>query len=299
MKKHRNLWVIPAIILVLVILTAGVFILRPGQNTASSKKNAVQANLEDGTGQKSFTGEYGVFVGADNTQLDRIKEYQTVVIDASYFTKDDINSLHENGQTVYTYLNIGSLESFRDYYGEYAQYTLSAYDNWSEERWMDVSVDSWQKFISQQVAKEYLDKGVDGFFVDNCDVYYKYKGGRIYTGIVNILTTLMSYNKEVIINGGDTFISEYMKRGEDISAILTGVDQECVATSIDFDNNTFTNASEDTKTYYKEYFDKLKELKTKIYIIEYTKDKDLAETLKAEYTQEGYTCYIADSIELK
>ena len=45
---------------------------------------------------------------------------------------------------VYTYLNVGSLEDFRDYYKEYEHLTIGAYENWDEEKWIDVSDKDWQ-----------------------------------------------------------------------------------------------------------------------------------------------------------
>ena len=60
--------------------------------------------------------DYGVFLNVTDLPLERFRKYETIVIDAQYFTKKDIELLHQNGITVYTYLNIGSVENFREYY---------------------------------------------------------------------------------------------------------------------------------------------------------------------------------------
>ena len=65
--------------------------------------------------------DYGVFLNADASSLERFKMYETIVIDAQYFTKRDIELLHQNGTVVYTYLNIGSIENFREYYTTYTR----------------------------------------------------------------------------------------------------------------------------------------------------------------------------------
>ena len=70
--------------------------------------------------KKFEKNDYGVFLNADASSLERFKMYETVVIDAQYFTKRDIELLHQNGTVVYTYLNIGSIENFREYYTTYA-----------------------------------------------------------------------------------------------------------------------------------------------------------------------------------
>ena len=72
--------------------------------------------------------DYGVFLNADASSLERFKMYETIVIDAQYFTKRDIELLHQNGTVVYTYLNIGSIENFREYYTTYAELAIGEYE---------------------------------------------------------------------------------------------------------------------------------------------------------------------------
>lgn len=55
--------------------------------------------------------DYGVFLNADASSLERFKMYETIVIDAQYFTKRDIELLHQNGTVVYTYLKLGRLKT--------------------------------------------------------------------------------------------------------------------------------------------------------------------------------------------
>lgn len=77
--------------------------------------------------------DYGVFLNADASSMERFKMYETIVIDAQYFTKRDIELLHQNGTVVYTYLNIGSIENFREYYTTYAELAIGEYEHWEEE----------------------------------------------------------------------------------------------------------------------------------------------------------------------
>ena len=111
---------------------------------------------------------YGVFLGVNPEEIGKLAGYQTVVIDAQYFTQEEIARLQQNGTSVYTYLNIGSIETFRDGYDSVQDYILSPYDNWTDEYWVDVSRPEWQTFVSDE-AKSLAEKGVDGFFLDNAD----------------------------------------------------------------------------------------------------------------------------------
>ena len=63
--------------------------------------------------KEDYERDYGVFLSLDASDMDKIEGYQTLVIDAQYFSKEDIMHLKEQGSTVYSYLNVGSIENFR------------------------------------------------------------------------------------------------------------------------------------------------------------------------------------------
>ena len=60
---------------------------------------------------------YGVFLSI-NEDLEQFADYEIVVIDAQYFSKEEIEDFRSKGHRIFTYINIGSLEDFRDYYEE-------------------------------------------------------------------------------------------------------------------------------------------------------------------------------------
>lgn len=61
--------------------------------------------------------KYGVFL-SEIKNLSRLGDYETVVIDAQYFSKEEIDAFKSEGHKVYSYINIGSIEEFRPYYDE-------------------------------------------------------------------------------------------------------------------------------------------------------------------------------------
>lgn len=247
---------------------------------------------------KEFKNEYGVFLSLDNKNLDVFKDYRVIVIDAAYFEKEDIIKLKKQGHVVYTYLNIGSIETFREYYDDFKDITIGDYENWDEEKWIDVSNEKWQKFLIEDLALKYKEKGVDGFFVDNVDVYYNFPTEDIYTGVEEILKELKMTNKLVIINGGDVFLKEYIQSNNSLNNLITGVNQESVITSIDFESNSFGIQDKETELYYESYLKKLKALGMEVYLLEYTSDLKVSERIKDYCNSNGYIFYISDSIEL-
>ena len=244
-----------------------------------------------------YDERYGVFIGIGRKDIKKLNDYQTVVIDAEHFTKADIKKLKKAGKTVYTYLSVGSLEDYRSYYKAYKHLAISKYDGWEGEEWVDVSAKAWQKLMLKR-AKEFKKKGVDGFFIDNADVYYEYKKPRIYKGLVKILTDIKKLNTKVIINGGDVFVSKYLKENKSLKKIADGVNQEGVFTTLVEDKKK----GEEITKYYLKYLKKLSKKGIHIYLTEYivedNKDDGLEEKIADYCEKRGWDYYISDDLEL-
>ena len=137
---------------------------------------------------------------------------------------------------------------------------------------MDVSSYEWQKFLVS-LSKKLSNKNIDGFFVDNCDVYYQYPTEKVFEGLTVILKNLMKHKKTVIINGGDTYVTKYHNRYGSLKDIMTGVNQECVFSKIDFEKKKFTVQEKCDRQYFQKYIEMCKDDELNVYIIEYTKNR--------------------------
>ncbi|MDO5095626.1 MAG: endo alpha-1,4 polygalactosaminidase [Peptostreptococcaceae bacterium] len=241
--------------------------------------------------------DYGVFIGLEPESLEQLFDYKKVVIDASYYSEEDIRRLHQHGVKVYSYLNIGSLEEFRDFYAEFEHLVIGDYKNWDDEQWVDVSDEGWQRNIDLQ-AQDFVQKGVDGFFLDNADVYYHFPDEKIFQGLLSIFANLNRLEKELMVNGGDFFVTKALLEEQNPSIRIDAVNQECVFTNIDFEKKELILQEEETSDYYKEYLQKCKRKNIEIYLTEYAKDKS-GEKQIAEYCkQHGYEYFISESINL-
>lgn len=271
---------------VVCILTAVLIMTGQPAEVQAAKKN-------------KFTYTYGVFLNAGRKEINKFKKYKTIVIDAQYFKKKDIRKLKKQGHIVYSYINIGSLEHFRPYYKKYRKYTMKPYENWDGEYWVDVSQKPWQRKI-KQLAGQLNGKGVDGFFVDNCDVYAEFPKKKIYRGLKKILCHLRSYRKKaVILNGGDTFVRKFYKNNRKLGPILTGVNQEEVFTRIDFKGRKLRKARVEDRKYFLDYLNLVAGRKKKVYLLEYTKDPDLKKSIRRYCRKKHWKCYITKSVNLR
>lgn len=286
-KKIKQMGAVALLVILMFIM--GCFFIKDDK-VKTLEKNDYGKTLEK--------NDYGVFLNADASSLERFKRYDLIVIDAQYFTKKDIESLHQNGTKVYTYLNIGSVENFREYYKTYEKFTIGKYEHWDEEKWVDVSVPAWQKFI-EQLSKKLFEKGVDGFFIDNCDVYYYAPRKSIFEGLTAILQNIMTLKKAVIINGGDTYVTEYRERYGAVDHIMTGVNQESVWSGIDFDKGTFNEQTRETREYYSKYLEACKADGMEVYLLEYTTNPKLIQKIKEYCKEQDFHFYISSSLELR
>ena len=228
--------------------------------------------------------EYKVLIGMAPDKAVNLKGIKTLVIDADFFSKEDIAQLHKNGNVnIFSYLNIGSIETFRNDYEAFKDIALGDYENWDEEKWINVADKRWQKRIKDK-ARLLSQKGIDGFFLDNADVYYHYHTPEIYQGLITILQEIHKENKPIIINGGDTFITEAMQQNS-IKGIIRGVNQESVFTEIHFKNNTFGAKPVEDRAYFMEYLAQCKTYGLTVYVLEYGATKKLTKEIKAYSTK--------------
>lgn len=240
--------------------------------------------------------KYIVLIGEDPEITEKLSDIDLLVIDAEYFSQNDIARLRENGiHEIYSYINIGSIESFRSYDTDFEKYTLGAYENWPEEKWIDVSAPEWQACATSRVDS-LVQKGVDGFFVDNTDVYYNYPQESIYDGILTILDYMDHTGRKIMINGGDCFVKKYLTTEKNV--LIDGVNQENVFTAYDFSKDIYTKNDQSTREYYTEYLDLAMSHGCTAYTLEYAMDPTIRRQAAAYAGKHGYICYISDNIGL-
>ncbi len=267
---------------------------RSDKKPKSAKPDKPKTSKKPDT-QPKYDKSYGIFLGTNPEDFGNIKGYKVVVLDAEYFSKSQIKQILKRNQKVYSYLNVGALEKFRKVYPRFKQKTLGEYKEWNE-LWMDVSDKGWQHYITAQ-ARVLADKGVDGFFIDNLDVYYHYQKPEIYNGIVKILDQISSLKKQVMINGGDVFVQRMIKNG-DLRGKVHGIFQETVFTSINFENETYGRQNPEDKKYFQNYVERSSRYGLKVVLIEYGASRQLAQEIKLYCTQHGFDYYLAPDLKL-
>ncbi len=239
----------------------------------------------------------GIFIGYDGP-ISELSEYNYIVLDAQNYNEKELEDPVTNYSYVLSYINVGSLEDFRDYYDEYKDLALGEYEGWEGEVWVNVSDERWQKFILEELAPSLMDKGIDGFFVDNLDVYYEYPTEEILSGLTVIMEGLKDMGIPVFINGGDAFLDAYTDAGGDVFEVTDGINQECVFTKVNPDGS-FDRADEEDTEYFKKYLEKYSSRGVCIWVTEYTDDPVIIREIEFYcYSGNGCGFYITDSTDL-
>lgn len=129
----------------------------------------------------SFYGPAGQMGGLDKAA----STFRIFNIDADpgtgNFTPEQITQLKAGGKNrVISYLNLGSMESFRTYWTQAPTDFVSGkantaahlgpYAGYPDETWMDLSSPDYQHLIVDYVAPRLVAQGVDGFYLDNLEL---------------------------------------------------------------------------------------------------------------------------------
>lgn len=239
---------------------------------------------------------YEVLIGRQKEEMLSDPAHRDIlVIDAALYSNEDIQQLKKRNRQIYSYLNIGSVEAFRDPDGDWTGIWLAAYENWEEEHWVDVSDRLWQSHIFSS-AHSLKNKGIDGFFLDNADVYEIARTEEVYEGLYRMTEAINELGLPVILNGGSSWIDRMIKEERTIPA--AGVNQEEVYTTIDFEGKRFQEANADDTVYAEAYLDRCREAGLQIYLLEYSDDAQRTGVIKETCRRKRYVCSVTDSIEL-
>lgn len=98
----------------------------------------------------------------------RYAGYDLVVVDGQEVTKRQVATLHHGGALVLGYLDAGTIEPYRPWFGRAKPYRLDFWKQWGEW-YANVNAPGFRKLILG-VARGFERKGLDGLFLDNTDM---------------------------------------------------------------------------------------------------------------------------------
>ena len=246
---------------------------------------------------------YGAFLGRDNNNTKDFEKYEYLSFDFEEYEESTIRKLESNGNHCMGYLNVGSIENYRDYYQRFESSTFADYENWKDERWIDVSNPSWQTFVINTLAKNIKNKGGYGVYMDNVDVYsickehpsMKNRLSEIAEGLKKIIKGVNELGLKVMVNGGAEFFEE---QNGVITDIWAYHQEEVFTLIVNYDADVFTTQTEDDKQYYLEIAKKMKDAGKEVFFLEYTKHEGVTRQIESYCKLANYKYYVSTTVGL-
>ena len=195
------------------------------------------------------------------------------------------------------------MEDVESYYDDYESLTFKDYDNWPDERWMDVTNQGWQDLMVS-LAQSFKNEGAFGVYMDNVDVYSVAKEENMNyqafgTAIKNMINRVSALGLKVLVNGGAEYFDDMNDVNDNVFDSVWAYHQEEVFSLIeDYDENVFTTQNEEDKTYYQEIASIFKAKDKQVFLLEYTTNNSLQETIKNYCDSNGYHYYISTTVDL-
>lgn len=237
-------------------------------------------------------------------KLGKAKTKTILVIQPQDYTNKQISNLRAAGYTLLGYLSAGSISDQVSYYKILKPYQLSRLQDWPHQHYLDLRKPAVRDFIVNK-AKELKNRGFQGWWLDNLDVYEYHKSTEMYNGIITLLKRIRAIDKTkyIMINGGSQFLDKLMDKDKahNIITYINGVTQQEVYSLIkDYrGKGKFGEQKKDMHSWYKSYMKRLLRHKIQAFLLEYTKSSSLKTRIKnfcTKYKMTGY--YISEDVNL-
>ena len=180
----------------------------------------------------------GMLDGEATAVAERLGGFDLVVVDGEEATAEDVAALKASGATVLAYLSVGTIESYRGWYGRIKRYRLEAWEDWKDEWFADVSRAGLRRAFTGRIAPAILAKGFDGLFLDNVDMIETRNHREQRTGMRKLVFAL---ERLVAADGRLLFAQNghwgFEKLG--LFAALDGWNREDVTWGYDFDRKRY------------------------------------------------------------
>lgn len=222
-----------------------------------------------------------------------------IVIEPDDYTKEQVQALRKKGYKVLAYLSVGTIEKERSWYKTYQKYKLKKLGDWPNEFYIDVRKSVWRRFLVDRAAA-LKNKGFDGWWLDNIDVYSEYKSTGMFNAILSVLMDIKKLTGYIMINGGSEWIDDALDKKLKISKYLGGYTQEEVFSRItDYSGKgKFSKQKSSDSNYYQKMIKKAINAKVEGFLLEYTKSASLKTKIKDWCKKYGASAYISEDVNL-
>jgi endo-alpha-1,4-polygalactosaminidase (GH114 family) len=164
----------------------------------------------------------------------RYARFDLAIVDGESARTRDVRAIRgTSGGLVLAYLDVGTIESYRGWYGAAKPYRLDYWGDWGEW-YANVNALGFRSLLLKRVAPAMLTKGFDGLFLDNTDMTETHAAQKPgMRSLVAGLSRLVRARGKLLMaqNGAD--VNWPLRR------FYNGINFEDVSFSYDFDRHAY------------------------------------------------------------
>ena len=205
-----------------------------------------------------------------------------LAIEPEDYSDTEIKAIKARGYTLLAYLSIGTISKERNWYGKYKQYKLKRLPDWPKEYYMDMRYPQWTAFLVSR-SKALKQRGFDGWWLDNLDVYEEYPSASMFNACHSVLRSIKALGGYVMVNGGSEFWDVAMDKKVAVAKLVSGVTQEEVFSRITrySGKGKFGKQTSLQSKFYRQLLKRLWKNKVQTFLLEYTRDAAIKAKVKA------------------
>lgn len=211
------------------------------------------------------------------------KGFELLILDPDLYTSDEVLKFKEIGIITIAYLNIAEFETYRGY-SIPDSLILGKNPNWENHLYVDITSQTWQDLIFNDLIPKIMLKNFDGFFLDMIDIVQVFP--HFKDKVIDMIRLIKEKNRDKIVIANISWSL--------VDTLKNFVDAFLV-------EGLFTRYNFQKKRYYvrfeKEYVDKVKILKNtgkKIFTLDFLPQGDRRKYFVRNLSlYHGFTPYIS------
>ncbi len=227
------------------------------------------------------------FIGGSGS-LRNLSKFDLIVVDPDSYSADEIEWLKSKGGEVVAYVSIGTAENWRWYWSLVRdEWKIAPIENWDGEWYVNVSYSGWRALIIRDVMPRILDKGFNGFFLDNLDV------AELYPSMVPEMTEFIAeiraaYPKALLIGNNGLYIMD------EVYFYLDGLTKEDVSATYDWSKAKYVKVPVEESDEMLKILSEWKRKSLTIFTLDYAVTSNLAEYCYNRSREYGLIPYAAN-----
>lgn len=217
----------------------------------------------------------GLLVSYTNIAPHKILNYDTVILESSFYELTDILQIKKSNKKVYAYLSVSEV-NINDFekFDRLKSYVLDYHKNW-DSAYLNLGAKEVQLYLEETVQKIFA-KGFDGVFLDTLDnVVQIPKYQWMKPKVVELINKIhQNYpHKAIIQNGGVELLNQTHKK-------INGILMESIYTDYDFTLKKYRFRDDFNANLRAQTFKKiLSKYKLKGFLIEYATNTEMIKQL--------------------